>query len=154
LFEAVTHFLCNDWDERQTIKRGGRYSFISLDAITAEGRCLDEPYEEQSAEKEFDRKWARTLADQARARLRKQYDEDGKGNVFAAMEPFLEGLDTSRPYRDWAVKLGAPEGTVKVWFHRFMHRFGALLREEVAQTVRKPEDIEDELRHLIAALSG
>ena len=37
-------------------------------------------------------------------------------------------------------------------FHRFRHRYQALLREEIANTVAIASDIEDELRHLIAAL--
>jgi RNA polymerase sigma factor (sigma-70 family) len=154
LLEAATHFLCNEWDKNRTIKRGGRFSFISLDATAAEGERLEEPSEERSAEREFDRKWALTLVEQARARLRKQYVEDGKGDIFDAMDLSLGEMEAKHPYRDWAVALGKSEGTLKVAFHRLKRRFGELLREEVAQTVRRPEDMEDELRHLIAALSN
>jgi RNA polymerase sigma-70 factor (ECF subfamily) len=153
LFEAVTHFLCNQWDKERTIKRGGRYQFISLDAAREDGGRLDEPYDEQSADKKFDRKWALTVEEQARSRLRKQYDEDGKANVFAAMESFLGEPEARRPYRDWAVELGTSEETLQVWFHRLKRRYAELLREEIAQTVRQAEDIDGELRHLMAALS-
>jgi hypothetical protein len=37
-------------------------------------------------------------------------------------------------------------------FYRFRHRYQLLLREEIGHTVADPREIEDELRHLIAAL--
>jgi RNA polymerase sigma-70 factor (ECF subfamily) len=35
--------------------------------------------------------------------------------------------------------------------HRLRRRFGELLREEIAQTVATPDEIEDEIRELITA---
>jgi RNA polymerase sigma-70 factor (ECF subfamily) len=46
------------------------------------------------------------------------------------------------------------EGAVKVAVHRLRQRFRDLLREEVAQTVETPEQIEEELRHLLGAFGG
>jgi RNA polymerase sigma-70 factor (ECF subfamily) len=37
--------------------------------------------------------------------------------------------------------------------HRLRERYRALLREEVAQTVEKPDEIDDELRYLCSALA-
>ena len=44
------------------------------------------------------------------------------------------------------------ENAVKQAFHRLRQRYRQFLREEVAHTVATPAEIEDELRHLIAAL--
>ena len=44
------------------------------------------------------------------------------------------------------------DNAVKQAFHRLRNRYRQLLREEVANTVATPADIEDELRDLIAAL--
>jgi RNA polymerase sigma-70 factor (ECF subfamily) len=41
---------------------------------------------------------------------------------------------------------------VKQAYHRFRHRYRELLREEIAQTVAAPGDVDDELRHLIGIL--
>ena len=38
--------------------------------------------------------------------------------------------------------------------HQMRVRYRALLREEVGLTVEKPDDIDDELRYLCAALSA
>ena len=46
------------------------------------------------------------------------------------------------------------EGAVKVGVHRMRLRFGELLRIQVGQTLDDPEDIEEELRGLFAALGA
>jgi hypothetical protein len=45
-------------------------------------------------------------------------------------------------------------GAVKVALHRARRRFGELLRSEVAHTVERPDDVEAELRHLIAVIAA
>jgi RNA polymerase sigma-70 factor (ECF subfamily) len=45
------------------------------------------------------------------------------------------------------------EGAVRVAVHRLRHRYGELLRHEIAQTVSGPEEIEEETRYLLKALN-
>ncbi|MBV9125323.1 MAG: sigma-70 family RNA polymerase sigma factor, partial [Planctomycetes bacterium] len=49
-------------------------------------------------------------------------------------------------------ELAMTEGAVKVAVHRLRRRFRELVREEIAHTVAEPEDVDDELRQLFAAL--
>ena len=51
--------------------------------------------------------------------------------------------------RNHRVELTA-EGTAA--FHRLRQRYRLLLRDEIAQTVAVPGDVEDELRHFISVL--
>jgi hypothetical protein len=44
------------------------------------------------------------------------------------------------------------ENAVKQALHRLRQRYRSLLRDEIAQTVAAPEDVEDELRYFISAL--
>jgi RNA polymerase sigma-70 factor (ECF subfamily) len=44
------------------------------------------------------------------------------------------------------------EGAVKVAVHRLRQRYREILRAEIAKTLDDPSDIEDEMRHLLAAL--
>jgi hypothetical protein len=44
------------------------------------------------------------------------------------------------------------EGAVKVAVHRLRQRYRAVLRDEIAQTVADPIEIDDEIRDLFAAL--
>jgi hypothetical protein len=46
------------------------------------------------------------------------------------------------------------EGAVKVAVHRLRRRYRQLLREEVAQTVASPDEVEAEMRHLINVLAS
>jgi len=41
---------------------------------------------------------------------------------------------------------------VKVAVHRLRQRYRELLRAEIANTVASPDEVDDELRHLFAAL--
>jgi RNA polymerase sigma-70 factor (ECF subfamily) len=50
--------------------------------------------------------------------------------------------------------LGTTEAAAKMAVHRMRRRYRRLLREEVAQTVADPSDIDDEIRDLFAAFSG
>ena len=56
-------------------------------------------------------------------------------------------------YTAAAARLGMSVPAVTSAIHRMRGRFRALLFEEVANTVEKPEEVEQELRHLLAALS-
>ena len=55
-------------------------------------------------------------------------------------------------YREVAEVMQLSEGAVKVAVHRLRKRYRALLREHVAETVSDESEIDDEIRHLIAAL--
>ena len=53
-----------------------------------------------------------------------------------------------------AERLGMQTVTMRVRLSRLRKSLGELLREEVAQTVSSPEDVEQELRELLEALQG
>ena len=46
------------------------------------------------------------------------------------------------------------EEAVRVALSRARRRFGEVLRNEIAQTVASPAEVEDEIRHLFAAISN
>ena len=51
-------------------------------------------------------------------------------------------------------ELGMTEGAVKVAVHRLRRRYRELLKEEIAQTVADPAEIDEELRELFAAVGS
>jgi RNA polymerase sigma factor (sigma-70 family) len=148
LLASLKHFLANEWDKARTQKRGGRHTFISLDAET---RYRSEPSAELSADKLLDRQWAIALLDQVLARLGAEYADAGKTEAFEQLKATLTGASTSIPYAAVAVKLGTSEGAVKVAAHRLRQRYRKLLREEIAHTVANSAEIDEEIRHLFAA---
>jgi RNA polymerase sigma-70 factor (ECF subfamily) len=53
-----------------------------------------------------------------------------------------------------AAKLGTHEASLRKEVQRLRHRYGELLREEIARTVASPAEVEDELCHLFTVLSA
>ena len=68
--------------------------------------------------------------------------------------PYLTESGDLPAYNEAAGKLGLTEGAVKVAVHRLRRRFGDILRLEIADTVLAPEDVDDEVRELIRAVSA
>ncbi len=119
----------------------------------AETRYSHEPADNVTPEHSYERRWALTLLDEVLRRLRSEYEQDGRGELFAALHPCLVGDRSSQPYAELAVKLGISEGTVKSAVHRLRQRYRQLLRDEIAQTVAEPGEVDEELRHLFAVLA-
>ena len=154
LLAALTNFLNNEWDKRQTLKRGGQRQIISLDDAAAEGLYLREPTDSLTPEKLFERRWASALIEQVLALLKLEYAAGSKAGLFAKLEPALTGEVGTGVYAGWAAALGTSEGAVKVALHRMRRRFGELLRSEIAHTVSSPEEIDEEIRYLFAAIAN
>ena len=56
------------------------------------------------------------------------------------------------PYKGAAERLGTTESAIKKMVHGLRRRYGLLLKEEIAATVADPEEIDAELRHLLATV--
>ena len=151
LLASMKHFLANEWDKGRTKKRGGGALLFSLDEVSAEGRLGHEPMD-MSAEKLYERRWACTLLDQVLERLRVEMADADKLALFEALQFCLTGGKSA--YAEVARQLQMSEGAVKVAVHRLRARYRALLRAEIAETVARPEEIDDELRALLAALES
>lgn len=155
LLAAMKNFLANEWDKVKAQKRGGgAKNFTSLDARTAETRYHLEPADPMTADRIFERNWALTLLDEVLKHVREDYEADGKAALFDALKSTLTGGKSDQPYAEIGARLGMNAGAVKVAVHRLRHRYRDALRAEIAATVTDPGEVDDELRHLFAALSG
>jgi RNA polymerase sigma-70 factor (ECF subfamily) len=152
LLASVKHFMANERRDAATIKRGGRRTLIPLDWIGSDDSHEFDRRDMLSADLLYDRRWAFTVLDGVFARLR----EESRGSANAPLLERLNKLLSDEPDRpsqaEIAREFGMTENAVKQAFHRLRQRYRQLLREEVAHTVATPAEIEDELRHLIAAL--
>lgn len=152
LLTAFDHFLADEWDRSHRIKRGGGYTFASLDAATAEERYRLEPTDRLDAAKLFERKWATTLLERALARLEEIFSADDQKAVFRELSPFLIGAEREETYAELAARLQTTEAAIKMSISRMRARYRAILREEILQTVSTPEEAEEEYAALKAAL--
>jgi DNA-directed RNA polymerase specialized sigma24 family protein len=149
LLTSMTHFLANEWDKSQAQRRGGGLRVLSLDEATAEQRYLMEPLDYITPETVFDRRWAQAVMTVVLERLAAEADE----KRFEVLKGFLLEDKGAVSYEAASSQLGMSVAAVTSAIHRMRGRFRALLFEEVANTVDKPEEVEPELRHLLASLS-
>ena len=154
LLASMKNYLSNEFDRRNSVKRGGHIKFVRLDLETCEDRYQSEPHEELTAEKIFDARWALTLLDDALRLLREEYVLHGKFATMETLEPFLDpGSSRKLPsHEEIAEMLHVNPGGVKVLIHRLRKRYSELLRAEVARTVTSPEAIDEEIHALCEAL--
>jgi RNA polymerase sigma-70 factor (ECF subfamily) len=152
LLASMKHFLGNEWDKRHAQKRGGGAAIFSIDEISAESRWRHEPADPQTAEKLYDRQWALLLLERVLRRLRQEMTVVGKGTTFDILKFSLTGEKCA--YTEVAARLGMTGGAVKVAIHRLRERYRALIRAEIADTVMTSGEVDEELRHLFAAMSN
>lgn len=152
LLTSFKHYLANELDRERAAKRGGHATILSLELERAEDRYASEPRDNLSPDKLFERRWATTLLDRALSQLSSEFTAAGKSHQFARMSVFLTGEPDVGSYAKTAAELGTTEGAFKVAVHRLRKRLKELVRAEIAQTVQRPEDIDDEVRFLFRAL--
>ncbi len=152
LLASLKHYLSNWRARERTQKRGAGWQMVPLE--NAEGLYVVEPVYHATPETLFERRWALTVVDGLLADLRAQWTAQGRAAEFDELKACLLGQAPAGGYAAVATRLGTSEGAVKAAVHRLRRRFQALLRRRVAETVAEGADVDDEIRHLIDALSA
>ncbi len=151
LLASMNHFLADEWDKACAQKRG-HARVIPMALGDTEARLAVAGG--LSPEQAYDHAWAITLLETVYSRLEGQYRREGKAALFAALRPTLTERSGGAPYASLAPDLNLSPGAIKVAVHRLRRRYRDLLRQTIAETVATPEEVEDELRYLLQALSG
>jgi len=158
LLKAVQDFLVNAHHRNRASKRGGDAQFVSWDEWMAEtpSHFSISPQEARTwpAEKIFDVRWAATAAEHALRQLGEECEDRGRRRVFDVLSDYLAAERRDVSYQQLSKTLGVSEASVKRLVHELRVRYRDLLRAEVAQTVEKPQDVDQELRYLCAALAA
>ncbi len=152
LLGACQHFLANQHDFETAQKRGGGVTPCPLSSLNADSRSGLEPADGDTPEQAFERRWALAMLEQTLTGLRAEYAEAGKEVIFERLKGSLTG--DSGSYASVAADLGLTEGAVKVAAHRLRQRYRERLRAAIADTVQSPDEVDDEIRALFAALAG
>jgi RNA polymerase sigma-70 factor (ECF subfamily) len=152
LLVAVKHFLANEWDRARAVKRGGRLTFISIEQWAGAAETW-EAVDQETPDQAFARTWALTFLDRVLGRLREELARDEQRDQFDELKMFLLGSSSAPPYAEVAARLGTTEAAIKMAVQRLRRRFAQVLREEIAHTVAGPEEIDDEIRCLFAAVA-
>lgn len=133
-------------------KRGGGAAALSIDFAQAEEWFGAEPATGETPERIYERRWALAVLDAALVRLREECRETGRSRHFEALSPFLSREPAPGEYAAAAATLLLSPGAVAVAVHRLRAQFRDLVRDEVAAGLHDPARVEEELRHLAAAL--
>lgn len=152
LLTAFKHFLAKEWDKAKAQKRGGGRAPISLDFQTADSTLRVDPAAGLTAEQFYDQQWAIALLGQILERLKGEFDGAGKARQFEELKAFIIGDHAGMTYAQPAAALNVTEAAAKKAASRMRRRYRELLREEIAQTVVGPDEVEDEIRNLFATL--
>jgi len=152
LLTSLKFFVADEGDRQRAHKRGGAL-VVPLEFSSGEERYKREPAHDETPERIFERRWALSVLDQVVEKLRSEFVQHGRPEHFERLKVFLLG-QSDAPYAALAQELKTSEGALKVAIHRLRKRYRELFRQEIADTVADPTEVESELRHLAAALTG
>jgi RNA polymerase sigma factor (sigma-70 family) len=153
LIVALKRFLANEWDKARAQKRGGGQKMLSLDTAAAEARYQIEPAATLNADLIYERRWALTLLDETMVALRQEFSAAGKQRDFDCLKAVLTAERGEIPYSEVAQKLSINESAARVAVHRLRKRFREIFRKQIAHTVAKEEDVNEEVRYLLSVLA-
>lgn len=157
LLKALQNFLIDTAAKKRARKRGGDMQFVSWDDWMAEApsqlSISGREAENWPAEKIYDVRWAATVVEHALRQLGQECEDRGRRRVFDVLSGYLAADRQDISYAGLSKTLGVPETAVKRLVHQMRQRYRELLRAEVAHTVEKPEEVDEELRYLCTVLA-
>jgi len=152
LLASLKHMMANERRAASRQKRGGDASVFSLDAHEAEERYQVEPADPLTPDRIYERRWAEAILARVLDRLETEFT--GHAMRFDQLKVFLIEAKGANSFTEVAGRLGVTEAALKAVVHRMRRRYAQLFRDEIAQTVADPADVEDEIRQLLASLAS
>jgi len=144
---AMRNYVAGQHEHAGAAKRGGNVRPLPLDTAAAEATLVASPA--QGPDAAYDRLWATQVLENAFAALRAEL-ADGR-HPFEIVERYFS-LDEAVSYDELAAKFAMTIPQLKSFLHRTRVRFRELVSSEVAGTVSRPDEVEEELAHLRTVL--
>src|SRR5271155_827077 len=151
ILTSLKFFVADEEDRHRARKRGGGM-VVPLEFSSGEEWYQREPAHDETPERIFERRWALSLLDRVVERLRDEFVHHGRPEHFERLKVFLLG-HSDAPYAALAQEMNTSEGALKVAIHRLRKRYRELFRQETADTVADPAEVESELRYLAVVLT-
>lgn len=152
LLTSLKFFVADEGDRRRAKKRGAG-AVAPLEFSSGEERYQREPAHAETPERIFERRWALAVLDRVVERLRSEFVQHGRPEHFEQLKVFLLGRSDT-PYSTVASELNISESALKVAIHRLRKRYREVFRQEIADTLADPAEVESELRFLAAVLGA
>ena len=150
ILTSLKFFVADEADRHRAQKRGGG-AVLPLEFVSGEDRYQREPAHDETPERIFERRWALSVLERVVERLRNEFIQHGRPEHFDRLKVFLVG-ESDAPYAALAREMNTSEGALKVAIHRLRKRYRELFRQEIADTVADPAEVEVELRFLATVL--
>lgn len=152
LLTAFKHFLSKEWDKAKAQKRGGGRVPLPLDFAFGESYVSIDPADQLTPAQIYEQQWAVALLDRVMQRLQREMERQGRGAAFHCLKDFIIAQSESS-YATAAAEIGVSEPAARMAASNLRRRYRTLLRDEIAQTVTRPEDIDDEIRQLFSTFA-
>ena len=149
----LRHLISKHRAENSTLRRpsGG---FVYPDGLDPEAQFGIEAKDHRTPEVAYDRLCARALLDAALEQVRKEYERAGRGEIFSHLAAYIVRDPEAGTHAEAATRLGISEGTLRNSMKPFRKRYQSVFRKLVAVTLDDPSQVDQEICHLLAALSA
>lgn len=150
LLACYKNYASNLRERDSAVKRGGGVALLPMEVEGLEGTYAFEPVDHLTPEKLYLRRWALALIENVLAEVAAEYE--GRSEIFRVIEPFLRKENECR-YREAAEELGMSENAFKQAVFRLREFYRSRFRLSVAQTLSPNENVDQEIKELLAAIS-
>ncbi|MCC8115631.1 MAG: hypothetical protein LIP18_00470 [Planctomycetes bacterium] len=153
-FRTFVLVTANRFLSKQLAKKARKEAALSLNFITSdsEGReiYLPELATGETAEDDFNRRWALSILEGTLERMSKECTEGRRKLYYQAFRRYIESSSDMQPpsYREIGEELGVSEIDVTNFLHRGRNIFHKLLRSEIRELVASEAEIDAEIEAL------
>lgn len=152
LLASLRHFLAHEWEKARAQKRGGGRPLIEWADQPADDDVQPGSTTAEAPEQLFDRAWALSVFERGLTRLREECAAQDKIQQFDQLKTYLTQEPAPGDYAAAATILGLSPNAVAVAVHRLRHRYAALVRELIGETVDQPGQVSEELHYLVSLI--
>ena len=153
-FRTFVLVTANRFLSKQLARKARKEAAISLSFIAAENGgdegALPELATGETAEDDFNRRWALSILESALERMREECVDGRRNLYYRAFRRYIESSADMAPpsYREIGEELGATEIDVTNFLHRGRNIFQKLLRSEIRQLVSSDAEVDQEIEAL------
>ena len=134
-------------------KRGGGQPLVRIDTDEAEERYVVELRDDLTPEKLFERMLAIEIFLGADSEVAAEWQAEGKGELFTALRDKLDDEGSGgKTYPALSAEFNIPEGTLKSHGSRLRKHLRRTVRDRVAETLVRPEDVDEEIAILLQCI--
>jgi DNA-directed RNA polymerase specialized sigma24 family protein len=150
LLGVLTKFWAGRARTAATIRRGGDRQILSLEGegSVEEIRKLQDGA--ATPEEAFDRAWVTALVQEARDRLRENYENAQRGEIYRILLPWIVERDGAENHHLAAKEMGVSVANFRVQLNRLRGHYRDELRRQIQLTLDEGDSLNEEMAYLFS----